>query len=87
MVPEHIITAHQAFIERRRELRPFGEDRIAEPDEWAEFEQRLSEAKPKAWLGEVAVLQESLKHLRLRRAEAQRRLELGENAFADDKRQ
>ncbi|WP_375504590.1 tyrosine-type recombinase/integrase [uncultured Jatrophihabitans sp.] len=136
--PEHIITAHQAFIERRRELRPFGEDRLAEPDEWAEFEQhftlrqvalgechrpygtpcvhehvctrcrflrvdpaqlgrieemtdnaeqRLSEAKQKVWLGEVAGLEDSLKHLRARRAEALRRLDQGDNAFADNTRQ
>lgn len=39
--PEHLITAHQAFIERRRELRPVGEDRIADSDEWAEFEQHF----------------------------------------------
>jgi Phage integrase family len=133
--PEHTVTAHQAFIERRRELRPTGEDRVADPDEWAEFqehfllrrvalgechrpygtpcvhehactrcrflrvdpaqlgrieemtdnaEQRLDEAKQKAWLGEVAALEESLKQLRVRRVEAHRRLQAGDNAFADD---
>ena len=133
--PEHLITAHQAFIERRRELRPVGEDRIAEPDEWAEFEQhfllrrvalgechrpygtpcvhehactrcrflrvdpaqlgridemtenaeqRLVEAQDKGWLGEVAALEESLKHLRTRQAEAQRRLGESTNPFATE---
>ena len=131
--PEHLITAHRAFIERRRELRPVGEDRIAEPDEWAEFEQhfllrrvalgechrpygtpcvhehactrcrflrvdpaqlgridemtenaeqRLVEAQDKGWLGEVAALEESLKHLRTRQVEAQRRLGESTNPFA-----
>jgi len=131
--PEHIVTAHQAFIERRRQLRPLGEDRVADADEWAEFEQhfllrrvalgechrpygtpcvhehactrcrflrvdpaqlgridemtdnaqqRLIEAKDRGWLGEVAALEESLKHLRTRQAEAQRRLEQGTNPFA-----
>ena len=132
--PEHLITAHQAFIERRRQLRPRGEDRIADTDEWAEFEQhfllrrvalgechrpygtpcvhehactrcrflrvdpaqlgridemtenaeqRLVEAQDNGWLGEVAALEESLKHLRTRQAEAQRRLAQGSNPFAD----
>jgi Phage integrase family len=123
--PEHVIAAHQAFIERRRELRPVGEHRIAEPDEWAEFEQhfllrrvalgdchrpygtpcvhehactrcrflrvdpaqlgriedmtanaedRLVEAREKAWLGEVAALENSLRHLRTRADEARHRL-------------
>jgi hypothetical protein len=131
--PEHLITAHQAFIERRRQLRPFEEERIADADEWSEFEQhfllrrvalgechrpygtpcvhehactrcrflrvdpaqlgritemtenaeqRLIEAQDKGWLGEVAALEESLKHLRTRQAEAQRRLEQGANPFA-----
>jgi hypothetical protein len=131
--PEHLITAHRAFIERRRELRPAGEDRIADTDEWAEFEQhfllrrvalgechrpygtpcvhehactrcrflrvdpaqlgringmtenteqRLVEAQDKGWLGEVAALEQSLKHLRIRQAEAQRRLDQGTNPFA-----
>ncbi len=39
--PEHLITAHQAFIERRRALRPVGEDQIADTDGWAEFEQHF----------------------------------------------
>jgi hypothetical protein len=136
--PEHLITAHRAFIERRRELRPVGEDRIAEPDEWAEFEQhfllrrvalgechrpygtpcvhehactrcrflrvdsaqlgridemtenaeqRLVEAQDKGWLGEVAALEESLKHLRTRQAEAQRRLGESTNPFATETEQ
>ena len=135
--PEHLITAHQAFIERRRQLRPLEEDRIADTDEWAEFEQhfllrrvalgechrpygtpcvhehactrcrflrvdpaqlgridemtenaeqRLVEAKERAWLGEVAALEESLKHLRTRQAEAQHRLAQGTNPFADQTR-
>jgi len=33
-------------------------------------EARLAEAKDRAWLGEVAALEESLRHLRLRRTEA-----------------
>ncbi|MFI5694035.1 hypothetical protein ACIA58_19465 [Kribbella sp. NPDC051586] len=33
-------------------------------------EARLIEAKDRAWLGEVAALEESLKHLRQRRTEA-----------------
>lgn len=136
--PEHLITAHQEFIERRRQLRPAGEDRIAEDDEWAEFEQhfllrrvalgechrpygtpcvhehactrcrflrvdpaqlgrinemtdnaeqRLIEAKEQAWLGEVAALEESLKHLRKRQSEAQQRLSASANPFADQRRQ
>ncbi|WP_168197281.1 hypothetical protein [Kribbella sp. ALI-6-A] len=35
---------------------------------------RLAEAKDRAWLGEVAALEESLKHLRQRRAEAEQQL-------------
>jgi Phage integrase family len=128
--PEHLITAHQAFIERRRQLRPIGED----TDEWSEFEQhfllrrvalgechrpygtpcvhehactrcrflrvdpaqlgrinemtenaeqRLVEAKERASLGEVADLEEGLKHLRTRQAEAQHRLAQGTNPFAE----
>ncbi|WP_244438737.1 tyrosine-type recombinase/integrase [Mycolicibacterium septicum] len=131
--PEHLIAAHQAFIERRRQLRPIGEDRVAEDDEWSEFEnhfllrrvalgechrpygtpcvhehactrcrflrvdpaqlgridemaenaeQRLVEAKDRAWLGEVAALEESIKHLRIRQSEAQQRLSHGSNPFA-----
>jgi hypothetical protein len=38
----------------------------------ANAEQRLAEAKDRAWLGEVAALEESLRHLRQRRSEAQR---------------
>jgi hypothetical protein len=38
----------------------------------ANTEQRLAEAKDRAWLGEVAALEESLRHLRQRRSEAQR---------------
>jgi hypothetical protein len=37
-------------------------------------EGRLAEAQDRAWLGEVAVLEESLKHLRQRRAEAEQQL-------------
>jgi Phage integrase family len=136
--PEHLITAHQAFIERRRQLRPIGEDRIADTNEWSEFEQhfllrrvalgechrpygtpcvhehactrcrflrvdpaqlgrinemtenaeqRLVEARDRAWLGEVAALEESLKHLRTRQAEAEHRLAQGTNPFADQTRQ
>jgi hypothetical protein len=33
-------------------------------------EARLAEAKDRAWLGEVAALEESLRHLRQRRADA-----------------
>ncbi len=39
--PEHVITAHNAFIERRRTLRPSGENRRAEPDEWVDFEEHF----------------------------------------------
>ncbi len=136
--PEHLITAHQAFIERRRQLRPIGEDRVAEDDEWADFEQhfllrrvalgechrpygtpcvhehactrcrflrvdpaqlgridemtdnaeqRLVEAKDRAWLGEVAALEESLKHLRIRQSEARQRLSHGGNPFATQRPQ
>jgi hypothetical protein len=35
-------------------------------------EDRLAEAKERAWLSEVAALEESLRHLRQRRAEAER---------------
>ncbi|MEN3267140.1 MAG: hypothetical protein V7646_4034 [Pseudonocardia sp.] len=37
-------------------------------------EARLAEAQDRAWLGEVAALEESLKHLRQRRAEAENQL-------------
>lgn len=36
--------------------------------------ERLAEAKDRVWLGEVAALEESLKHLRQRRAEAENQL-------------
>lgn len=131
--PEHLVAAHQAFIARRRELRPDGENRTAEADEWANFEQhfllrrvalgechrpygtpcvhehactrcrflrvdpaqlgrieemaknaedRLSEAQDKGWLGEVAALEESLEHLRMRESEARHRLAGGANPLA-----
>uniref|UniRef100_A0A5Q5CNQ8 Site-specific integrase n=1 Tax=Mycobacterium sp. (strain JLS) TaxID=164757 RepID=A0A5Q5CNQ8_MYCSJ len=136
--PEHIVTAHQAFIERRRQLRPFEEATVADDDEWADFEehfllrrvalgechrpygtpcvhehactrcrflrvdpaqlgrinemtenaeQRLVEAKDRAWLGEVAALEESIKHLRVRQSEAQQRLSHGGNPFAEQRPQ
>jgi hypothetical protein len=136
--PEHIVTAHQAFIERRRQLRPFEEAKVADDDEWADFEEhfllrrvalgechrpygtpcvhehactrcrflrvdpaqlgrinemtdnaeeRLVEAKDRAWLGEVAALEESIKHLRIRQSEAQQRLSHGSNPFADQRPQ
>ncbi len=136
--PEHLIAAHQAFIERRRQLRPIGEDRVADDDEWSEFEQhfllrrvalgechrpygtpcvhehactrcrflrvdpaqlgridemtdnaeqRLVEARERAWLGEVAALEESIKHLRIRQSEARQRLSHGTNPFADQRPQ
>jgi hypothetical protein len=47
-------------------------------------EQRLVEAQDKGWLGEVAALEESLKHLRTRQAEAQRRLGESTNPFASE---
>jgi hypothetical protein len=37
-------------------------------------EARLAEAKDRAWLGEVAALEESLRHLRQRRADAEQQL-------------
>lgn len=136
--PEQIVTAHQAFIERRRQLRPFEEATVADDDEWADFEehfllrrvalgechrpygtpcvhehactrcrflrvdpaqlgrinemtenaeQRLVEAKDRAWLGEVAALEESIKHLRVRQSEAQQRLSHGGNPFAEQRPQ
>lgn len=39
--PEHLIVAHQAFIERRRLLRPEAEGQIADQVEWDEFEQHF----------------------------------------------
>ena len=40
----------------------------------ANAEARLVEAREKVWLGEVAALEESLTHLRRRRAEAETQL-------------
>lgn len=37
-------------------------------------EARLVEAEDRAWLGEVTALEESLRHLRQRRTEAERQL-------------
>lgn len=37
-------------------------------------EARLTEAQDRAWLGEVAALEEALKHLRQRRTEAENQL-------------
>jgi hypothetical protein len=122
--PEHLIAAHEALVERRRNLRHSAGQRTATGDEWAEFEQhfllrrvalgdchrpygtpcvhehactrcrflrvdpaqlgrieemttnaeaRLAEARDNVWLGEVAALEESLTHLRRRRAEAEAR--------------
>jgi hypothetical protein len=39
--PEHLITAHEALIERRRKLREDAELRSASGEEWAEFEQHF----------------------------------------------
>ncbi|WP_396019899.1 tyrosine-type recombinase/integrase [Arthrobacter sp. ISL-95] len=39
--PEHVIDAHHAFIERRRQTRPDRENRPATPNEWEEFEQHF----------------------------------------------
>ncbi len=47
-------------------------------------EQRLVEARGQAWLGEVAALEDSLRHLRGRREEARRRLNQPGNAFAGE---
>jgi len=42
------------------------------PRRWpANAEDRLTEARDRAWLGEVGALEESLKHLRRRRTEAE----------------
>jgi hypothetical protein len=49
--------------------------RIEEMTDNAEL--RLAEAQNGAWLGEVAALGESLKHLRQRRAEAETQLSVG----------
>jgi integrase len=123
--PEHLVAAHDALIERRRQLRPDGEMRPATGEEWVDFEQhfllrkialgschrpygtpcvhehactrcrflkvdpaqlgrieemtsnaedRLVEAREKVWLGEVVALEETLTHLRRRRAEAESQL-------------
>ena len=50
-------------------------------------EQRLVEAKDRAWLGEVAALEESINHARIRQSEAQQRLSHCSNPFAEQKRQ
>lgn len=39
--PEHVIQAHHAFIERRRQTRPDHEFRGGSTDEWNEFEQHF----------------------------------------------
>ena len=73
---------HEHACTRCRFLRvdPAQLGRIDEMTENAE--QRLVEAQDKGWLGEVAALEESLKHLRIRQAEAQHRLDQGTNPFA-----
>lgn len=38
-------------------------------------QERLAEARDRAWLGEVAALEESLKHLPQRRGEAEQQLQ------------
>ena len=50
-------------------------------------ELRLVEAKDRAWLGEVAALEESIKHLRFRQSEELQRLSHGNNPFADQRPQ
>lgn len=45
---------------------------------------RLTEAKDKGWLGEVAALEENLKHLRIRADEARRRLTTDEIPLASE---
>jgi hypothetical protein len=45
------------------------------------------EAKDRAWLGEVAALEESIKHLRTRQTQAQQLLSSGSNPFAEQRRQ
>jgi hypothetical protein len=50
-------------------------------------ELRLVEAKDRAWLGEVAALEESIKHLRFRQSEARQRLSHGNNPFANQRPQ
>ncbi|MBT2586492.1 tyrosine-type recombinase/integrase [Arthrobacter sp. ISL-95] len=39
--PEHVIQAHRAFIERRRQTRPDDEHRPASAEEWREFEEHF----------------------------------------------
>jgi Phage integrase family len=133
--PEEVIAAHQHFIERRRQTRPFAELRPATGEEWTEFENhfllrkvalgdchrpygtpcvhehactrcrflrvdptqlprieemtsnaeaRLAEAKDRALLGEVAALEESLRHLRQRRTEAEQRLSTAGSTLASN---
>lgn len=41
VVPEHVIQAHHAIIERRRQTRPDHESRAATAGEWNEFEQHF----------------------------------------------
>jgi len=50
-------------------------------------QERLTEARQMQWLGEVAALEESIKHLRIRQSEAQQRLSHGSNPFADQRPQ
>ncbi|MBX9922440.1 MAG: site-specific integrase, partial [Mycolicibacterium frederiksbergense] len=50
-------------------------------------EQRLVEAKDRAWLGEVAALEESIKHLRTRQSQAQQLLSSGSNPFVEQRPQ
>jgi hypothetical protein len=67
-------TAHEHACSRCRFLRvdPAQLPRIEEMTSNAEA--RLAEAQDRAWLGEVAALEESLKHLRQRHAEAESQL-------------
>jgi hypothetical protein len=51
------------------------------------WELLVAEAKDRAWLGEVAALEESLKHLRIRQSRAQQRLSHGINAFNEQRPQ
>jgi len=44
-------------------------------------EERLTEARDRAWLGEVAALEESLRHLRRRRTEAEVQIAQRSEAF------
>lgn len=76
---------HEHAYTRYRFLRvdPAQLGRIDEMTENAK--QRLIEAKDRAWLGEVAALEESIKHLRIRQSEAQQRLSHGSNPFTDQR--